>query len=646
MFAIHCEMCDSTDIIKQDGVFVCRNCGMKYSLEEARKMLTESPDSPVSGAPGAPGADNSTAIENYLKLAKNALDANNHEEAENYANKTIELDPENSTAWEIKGEAAGWQSKTLNNRIGEAVTAWINAIKYAAPENKHDLRERVADGYCRLLLAMLQLRAGNFGEIQSDQNLKSTLDDLQSGIDQMNTLMTTAGVSFNRSPIYVQIARKLNDAACEGYKDAEKDFGPEHRNMSKWQWERHTNACDNCITMLEKAKEYCRDNALGTTICDNLVTIAESVRDSSSWKFDVDSYTHDHYVQDYTFTQKAIEIRNNGIRRYKESKQFFSKKQADAALDLIQGDRIAEEIASGKEAYWAEHAEEKAGLEEEKKILTEAINGRRQAMKDLPISVELAKTEKQIGDLEEEQKALGLFKVKEKKALQEQIDVLEKTRESQKSEENEAKQKILSEMEKDQKRVKAIDKEFTMPRGQITKPLEGVTLPNAVVDGKFNFTAREFSDHLGKALSSVLDYKGLSDESCSDFGDFGNQYEVNLCEKSDDEDEESGCGINVYVVAENEDAKVTHIILETTAAQSAGEDSIKNWGIVGSYIFMALFGDMQQSEAEKSVVDLRYDSGRTLWTRDGIRYEYAGCVINLMNILSVGKDYIVFRADD
>lgn len=36
-----CEICESTDLIKQDGVFVCRSCGCKYSAEEVRKMMTE-----------------------------------------------------------------------------------------------------------------------------------------------------------------------------------------------------------------------------------------------------------------------------------------------------------------------------------------------------------------------------------------------------------------------------------------------------------------------------------------------------------------------------------------------------------------------------------------------------------------------------
>ena len=41
MKQLTCEMCGSTDLMKQDGVFVCQTCGMKYSVEEAKKMMIE-----------------------------------------------------------------------------------------------------------------------------------------------------------------------------------------------------------------------------------------------------------------------------------------------------------------------------------------------------------------------------------------------------------------------------------------------------------------------------------------------------------------------------------------------------------------------------------------------------------------------------
>lgn len=41
MKKLTCEMCGSTDLVKQDGVFVCQSCGCKYSVEEAKKMMID-----------------------------------------------------------------------------------------------------------------------------------------------------------------------------------------------------------------------------------------------------------------------------------------------------------------------------------------------------------------------------------------------------------------------------------------------------------------------------------------------------------------------------------------------------------------------------------------------------------------------------
>ena len=36
-----CELCGSTNLIKENGLFVCQSCGTQYSVEEARKMMIE-----------------------------------------------------------------------------------------------------------------------------------------------------------------------------------------------------------------------------------------------------------------------------------------------------------------------------------------------------------------------------------------------------------------------------------------------------------------------------------------------------------------------------------------------------------------------------------------------------------------------------
>ena len=69
MKQLTCEMCGGTDLIKQDGVFVCQSCGMKYSVEEAKKMMIEGTVHVV----GSVSIDNAGSYDRIVELAKDAF---------------------------------------------------------------------------------------------------------------------------------------------------------------------------------------------------------------------------------------------------------------------------------------------------------------------------------------------------------------------------------------------------------------------------------------------------------------------------------------------------------------------------------------------------------------------------------------------
>lgn len=95
MKQLTCEMCGGTDLIKQDGVFVCQSCGCKYSVEEAKKMMIEGTVD-VSGSTVL--IDNTKQIENNLKRAKQYETQGNNFFAMEYYNKVLDLDADNIEA--------------------------------------------------------------------------------------------------------------------------------------------------------------------------------------------------------------------------------------------------------------------------------------------------------------------------------------------------------------------------------------------------------------------------------------------------------------------------------------------------------------------------------------------------------------------
>ncbi|MBP1532735.1 MAG: hypothetical protein IK999_01210 [Ruminococcus sp.] len=85
MKQLTCEMCGSTDLLKQDGVFVCQICGTKYSVEEAKKMMIEGTVE-VTGTVDITGStvkvDNAEFVAKYLQNARRAKQKEDWKETE------------------------------------------------------------------------------------------------------------------------------------------------------------------------------------------------------------------------------------------------------------------------------------------------------------------------------------------------------------------------------------------------------------------------------------------------------------------------------------------------------------------------------------------------------------------------------------
>ena len=113
MAALQCEMCGSADLIKQDGVFVCQNCGMKYSVEEAKKMMIEG----TVDVKGTVKVDNSAFVEKYLANARRAKEKEDWDETEKYYNLVEQNDPTNIEA-------------IFYSSYGKAKTSLVNSDLY------------------------------------------------------------------------------------------------------------------------------------------------------------------------------------------------------------------------------------------------------------------------------------------------------------------------------------------------------------------------------------------------------------------------------------------------------------------------------------------------------------------------------------
>ncbi len=114
MKAMVCEMCGSHDLVKQDGMFVCQNCGTKYSVEEAKKLL------------GTVKVDKTEETEKLLVLARRAREDNNSENAEKFYGLVLQEDPNNWEAAFFQVYYQSMQCKIMN--ISSAAYSVANNI--------------------------------------------------------------------------------------------------------------------------------------------------------------------------------------------------------------------------------------------------------------------------------------------------------------------------------------------------------------------------------------------------------------------------------------------------------------------------------------------------------------------------------------
>lgn len=80
--------------------------------------------------------NNTSNIANLLGMARTAELGGNNEEALNYYNRVLEIDPTITDAWLGKGRAAAWSSSLAKIRLPEAAIAFSHAIANAPLEEK------------------------------------------------------------------------------------------------------------------------------------------------------------------------------------------------------------------------------------------------------------------------------------------------------------------------------------------------------------------------------------------------------------------------------------------------------------------------------------------------------------------------------
>lgn len=463
MAALVCDLCGGKLIMGAGGIATCESCGMEHSADRMKEKVQE--------IKGTVRVDNSHMIENYLEMARTAKEAGNNAEAESYCNKVIEIEPTNYKAWMLKGEAAAWQSSLQNSRVDEGVTAFVKGINNAPEEEKEELIEDAKEQIKNLSLAMISLRADRFAKWPDEEESAGFISDLTSILSTVVTFLTQTGALIPLAEIMAPIATQINQSVVKAWQnviwpDYNGDPNDSDDRAGKDEWQTFIKRVGYCTTLVEKAIDLCdEDDEDDIQRYENLIFMHKAAIDSCSWDYNFTDWGKSWH-KEWSLTDEAKRARRTLISQYeakvREIKASIAAKQA---AEKAEKERIAREEAQKRfDAYWAEHAEEKASLETEQKDLSSKIAAFNKEIEAIPGKAEIDNVDERIKKLTEEKSALGLFKGKEKKALQEQIDQANTEKKGIQDRMDAAKKEIEAKISPLQNRVNTISNELTKAR--------------------------------------------------------------------------------------------------------------------------------------------------------------------------------------
>lgn len=461
MAALVCDLCGGKLVMGAGGIAVCDSCGMEHSADRIKEKVQE--------IKGTVRVDNTHMVTTYLEMTATALEAENNEEAENYANKVIEVDPRSARAWFYKGKAAGWQTTGRNNRYPESIVNWINAYGVSSLEEREELADDIKAEAMKISTAILQMKCNSFAKFRSEDNKKDVTNVLDMIENQLKLLKEKTKIDVYTDAFKVILARIVNNGAVDACDNATQDFGPENRNRNKYNWDRYKNAQTWGLALLDIAYSLCTDDDLCHTICKNFISIAEKVRDSCSYKFQPSAYGDGTYVKEYSFSQSVKDDITKLIKEWKKKRDNHDpdlrKSNCEKAIDLYNSYCGEANRKLAIEQYWESHASEKAALDNE---LAEVERKKSDLIAEVVNNSDKLQAEQIDGEIvavRNKMNSLGIFKGKEKKALAAKIEELTTTKRTYENRWLDTKKQIDYKESMLNKRKSEISREFTKERG-------------------------------------------------------------------------------------------------------------------------------------------------------------------------------------
>ncbi len=387
MKKIQCEMCGEINFIKQDGVFVCQSCGMKYSVEEAKKMMIEG----TVEVQGNVQVQNAAQLENLLKLAHSSFESKNYAQAENFCNQVIAMDDKNYNAWKLKGEAINYQINAQNPRILEVFNCIMTSYRVLDDEgkekNKFDILSSIKtcfEGEIDFWLDQVEAQRPSSGAINK---VKSTFNDsISKVVSAFSEMGFDTGEEYKINLTNHFISR-VNVKCVSTWKTT---VG---YNYYRDSFENNNHSLDyekSYYSIIWKGDDYRPDNGIFSTFideCDNLIDLLlfaanlfndETEKDDIITTYENIIFLNSHAIFGRSF-KRMVSTTTNGYGAVTDRREYWEldKVLTDATIRKENNKKYKQKIVALVPEYQDTLDKENKKKELEQKIstLNSQING-------------------------------------------------------------------------------------------------------------------------------------------------------------------------------------------------------------------------------------------------------------------------------
>lgn len=407
MKRLTCEVCGSTDLIKQNGVFVCESCGCKYSVEEARKLMIEGKVD-VSGS--TVKIDKSNEIDNLLIVARRARDEGNFERAASNYDDVLKINPNNWEANFYRSYCKALEGRIIDipNNLRLASSSASSTIKMLQSH------EPIDDAACIEIISRISAMVSVF--INSYYNM------------------------YSNNPEWLEIQRNQYGFESDSYVHNKGNYMRMQQNIegvltTAGAFYGEIGGLKNTSSALCKAIVKALENEI-----KDLGSLPKNPFANAGLKYREFFYIlanqNNALIAKVTATKNVMEQICQAHRDIEEKQKKIEK------------EKRKEEQQRKNRAYWAAHKAEKTQLESKKSELNAQVQELLASMlpieekinalaleksTDVPSQKEWNTLQAELDKLVEEKGKLGLFKRKEKQALQEKIEAISRNMEQVKT---------------------------------------------------------------------------------------------------------------------------------------------------------------------------------------------------------------------